>query len=76
MCKRLIYCISQIGVRSKRYFGMTFYLETFPCVDINAFPTIYIHKFESPQSFDFHQEKKLFDECFGILLGHAMFSRQ
>ena len=86
MCKRLIYRISQIGVRSKRYFGMTFYLETFPCVDINAFPTIYIHKFESPQSFDFHsllilqglfyQEKKLFDECFGILLGHAMFSRQ
>ena len=86
MCKRLIYRISQIGVRSKRYFGMAFYLKTFPCVDINAFPAIHIHKFESPQSFDFHsllilqglfyQEKKLFDECFGILLGHAMFSRQ
>lgn len=33
---------------------MAFYLKTFPCVDINAFPAIHIHKFESPQSFDFH----------------------
>ena len=86
MRKRLIYRISERRVRSKRYFGVPFYLKTLPSVDINAFPAIDINKFESPQSFDFHsllilqglfyQEKELFDECFGILLGHAMFSRQ
>ncbi len=65
---------------------MPFYLETFTCVNIDTFPAIYIDKFESSQSFDFYsllvfqglfnQEKKLFYEHLGILLGHAMFSSQ
>ena len=65
---------------------MTFYLKAFSSIDIDTFPTIYINKLESSQSFDFYsilafqglfyQEKKLFYERLGILLGHAMFGSQ